>query len=285
MMMWENLRLVAVGVLIAAGLAVPALSLQAQSGGRGARPSQTAPRRAGEPNEKEVPDLRWTRTLPSGATVEVIGVSSVPSGPQTWWRPDGTPLEPAPCDPINGRDHADDLTQKVVVVRVSRIPREAEEAWSIAEARGSAYGPTKRDGKRVPGLSTTIATLPADARNCTVRFKVTVGPWNTIATTGKYAGGGGAKVGASYIFGDAIATATGTSLSVTHNIQNQAVGLVAVDVAGDEYLGVIESTIDVTDFRQVKFNFDRPLEQIKEFQFQARPYEQVEIGLIALRRK
>ena len=102
---------------------------------------------------------------------------------------------------------------------------------------------------------------------------------------GKNAGGGGAKVGASYIFGDAIATAKGTSLSVTHNIENKAVRLVAVDVAGREHPGVIESNIDVTVFRQVKFDFDQPLERIKGFRLEARPYEQVEIPRIALDRK
>lgn len=286
MMMWEKLRLVAAAVLIAAGLAVPVLSWQVQSGGgRAARPSQAAVRRAGEPDEKEVPDRRWTRTLPSGATVEVIGVSSVPSGPQTWWRPDGTPLDPAPCDPIENQAGADDVTDKVFVIRVSRIPREADHEWSIAEASGSVQGPTKRDGKRLPGLFETISTLPADARNCTIRFKVAVGPWKTIQTTAKNSGCGGTKDGASYICGHAIAIATGTSLSVTHNIQNQAVRLVAVGVAGSEHPGVSRSTIDVTVFRQVTFEFDQPLEQIKEFRLEARPYEQVEIPSIALRRR
>jgi RNA polymerase sigma factor (sigma-70 family) len=285
MMMWEKLRLVAVGVLVAAGLSAQALSKPPSGGSRAARTSQTAARPAGEAEEKEVTDRRWTRTLPSGATVEVIGVSSVPSGPDTWWRPDGTPLHRAPRDPTEQEAKADDVTQKVFVVRVSRIPREADHEWSIAEARGAAQGPTKRDGKRVPGLFETIATLPADARNCTVRFKVAAGPWITIRSTGKYTGCGRTKDEASYIFGDATATATGMSLSVTHNIQNQFVRLVAVDVADSEHPGVTQSTMDVTVFRQVKFDFDQHLEQIKEFRLESRPYEQVEIPNIAIHRK
>ena len=38
-------------------------------------------------------------TMAGGATVEVVAVSSFPSGPKTWWRPDGTPLDEAPADP------------------------------------------------------------------------------------------------------------------------------------------------------------------------------------------
>ncbi len=286
MMMWEKLRLVAALVLVAAGLSAQALSQQPPSGGiRAPRTSESAARPAGEPEDKEVPDRRWTRTLPSGATVEVIAVSSVPSGPDTWWRPDGTPLHSAPCDPIDHKVNVRDVSQRVVVVRLARIPREANHEWSIAEARGATQGPSKRDRKNVPGLSQTIVTLPADERNCTVRFKVAAGPWNTIQTTAKNVCSGGTKDGASYISGDAIATARGTSLSVTHNSQNQSVRLVAVDFAGSEHPGVIQSTIDVTVFRQVKFDFDQPLEQIKEFRLEARPYEEVEIPRVALHRK
>ena len=36
--------------------------------------------------------------LPEGMTIEVVGISTYPSGPTTWWGPDGTPLVKAPCD-------------------------------------------------------------------------------------------------------------------------------------------------------------------------------------------
>ena len=93
MMMWEKLKLVAVGVLVAVGLTAQALSQQAPNGGiLAVRPPQTAAQPAEKPNEKTAGDRRWVRSLPSGAIIEVIGVSSFPSGPDTWWRPDGTPL-------------------------------------------------------------------------------------------------------------------------------------------------------------------------------------------------
>ena len=53
---------------------------------------------AREPSEKTVKDRRWVRSLPSGETLEVVGISSFPTGPDSWWRPDGTPLHQAPCD-------------------------------------------------------------------------------------------------------------------------------------------------------------------------------------------
>ena len=87
---------------------------------------------------------------------------------------------------------------------------------------------------------------------------------------------------ASYIFGDAIATKKGTTLSVTHNIQDKSVRLVAVDGDGKELPAEIRSGTGVKDFQQIVVEFDQPPEQIKEFRLQTRPYEEVEIPGIAL---
>ncbi len=285
MMMWQKLKLVAVGVVAAAGLTVQALSQQAPNGGiLAVRPPQTAAQPAEKLNEKKVGDRRWVRSLPSGAIIELIGISSFPSGPDTWWRPDGTPLHPAPCDPMRPGISGDTGVLKLVVVRLARIPDGADHEWSIVEARGTAEGPAMRDGKPLPGLSETAALLQADAGTATVRFKVAAGPWKTIQVWGKGPGGVGG-IDASFIFSGAIATRKGTTLSVTHDIQGKSVRLVAVDGDGEEFPGEIQSKSGVKDFTQILIEFDRPPEQIKEFRLQTRPYEEVEIPRIALKRK
>jgi len=38
----------------------------------------------------------YLRTTQGGGTIEIVGVSRWPSGPKTWWRPDGTPLDEPP---------------------------------------------------------------------------------------------------------------------------------------------------------------------------------------------
>ena len=146
-------------------------------------------------------------------------------------------------------------------------------------------GPAMRNGKPLPGLSETTALLPADAGTCTVLFKVAAGPWKTIQTWGKNPGGVGSRFGPSYIFSGAIATKKGTTLSVTHNIQDKPVRLVAVDVDGKELPAEIRSGTGVKDFQQIVVEFDQPPEQIKEFRLQTRPYEEVQIPRIALKRK
>jgi RNA polymerase sigma factor (sigma-70 family) len=285
-MMLEKLRLASLGVVVAAGLSAHALWQQTANGrSQATRPPQTAARRLEEPNENETRDRRWTRSLPSGATIDVIGVSSLPDGPDTWWRPDGTPFQPAPLAPTKQRIEDNNVIQRLIIVRVSGIPQGADHQSSITDAIVVSRGPFKSNFKLETDLYEITVSHPADARTCTVRFKVATGPWNTIHTAGKYAGGGGTQLGWSYICGDAIATANGTSLSVTHNIQNQSVRLVAVDDEGTESAGSVESTIDVTDFRQIKFDFDQPPAQLKEFRLEVRPYEEVEIPGIALERE
>jgi hypothetical protein len=285
MMMWEKLKLVAVGALVAIGLTAEVLSQQAPNdGNRARRPPQTAAHPAEKPNDKTTGDRRWVRSLPSGAIIEVIGVSSFPSGPDTWWRPDGTPLHPAPCDPIEPRIRGDDTVRMLILVRLARIPDGADHQWSIAEARGAARAPAMRDGKPLPGLSEMTALLRADAGSGTVLFRVAAGPWKTIRIWGKDPGGVGG-IDASYAFGRAIATVKGTTISVTHDIQDKPVRLVAVDGDGKELRAEIRSASGAKNFRQIVVEFDQPPEQIKEFWVQTRPYEEVRIPGIALKRK
>ena len=231
-----------------------------------------------------VDDRRWVRSLPSGAIIEVVGVSSFPSGPDTWWRPDGTPLHPAPCDSNRPGLSGDRGVPRLIVVRLARIPDGADHHWSITEAMGNTTEPAMRGSTPLPGLSETTALLPADAGTCTVRFKVAAGPWNTIRTWAKNPGGIG-EFGASFIFANPIATQKGTALAVTHNIQDKAVRLIAIDHDDKELPAEIRSDAGVKDFQQLVVEFKQPPEEIKEFQLQVRPYEEVEIPCIALRRK
>ncbi len=288
MMRWEKLKLVAAGAVAAFGLGLTAHAVSQQApGGRTLTPPslQSGSRPREKPNESNVRDQRFTRSLPSGATIEIVGVSSVPSGPDTWHRPDGTPLHPIPCDLIDDGMTSANCIKRVVVVRLSRIPPGADRQWSIIESRGGKLAPAKRDGKTVAGLMYTTAAIPADTGTCTIRFKVAAGPWHSIHTTGKFGGGGHAEIGVSSIIGHAFATANGTTISVTHNIKNPAVRLVALNDDGKELAGRIRSTEDVTAFQEITIEFDEPPDQIKEYRLEARPYEQVEISPIALHRK
>ncbi len=286
MMMWKKLKLIALGSLAALGLTAEALSQRATNDEiRPARRPQTSVQAEEKPEEKTARDRRWVRSLSNGAIIEVVGVSTYPSGPDTWWRPDGSPLRTAPCDPREAGISGEGAVRMQVVVREARIPDGADHRWSITRAMGAAFGPARRGGEELPGLSETTALLAADETECTVSFQVAAGPWKTISKWGKNPGAVGSRFGLTYIFSRAIATKVGATISVTHNINDKQVRLVAIDVDDNELAAKVRSGSGVNEFRQLVVEFDQPPENIKEFRLQARPYEEVQIPGIALRRK
>ncbi len=285
MMVLEKLKLVAVGALVAVGLTAGALAQQAS---KGPLPRSQQPAAETQPSEKPsgnaAGDRRWVATLSNGATIEVIGVSTHPSGPETWWRPDGTPLPQPPCDPSRARIRGDgDIVYRVVVVRLTGLPAGAEHRWTINQASGDSKRLAKLDGKSMPGLYEAVALFPSGMKAGTVDFAVAAGPWETVQTWGTSSGGRASKSGPSYIFGEAIATKKGTTaLPVTHNIRDVSVRLVAVDRDGKEHPAEIRSSTGVGDYHQLVGEFDLPPEQIKEFRIQTRPYERVELQGVSL---
>src|ERR1700693_599608 len=67
--------------------------------------ARSAPARAGRP---AADDNRYRVTMAGGAAVEVVAVSTVPTGPDTWWKPDGSRLTEAPVDTIQPKTRAHD---------------------------------------------------------------------------------------------------------------------------------------------------------------------------------
>jgi hypothetical protein len=285
MMVWEKLKLIAAGAFVAAGLTAGALAQQAPKD----RPPESPPPKAEappseKPNGRALGDPRWIGVVSSGATLEVVGISPHPSGPDTWWRPDRAPLRQPPCDQSDTRiTSGGDVVYRAVVVRLNGVPPGAEHKWWINEANGGSQGRAKLDGKPVPGLSEIVTEFPSGMKTCTVRFEVAAGPWQTVKTWGKEPGALGSRIGPSYIFGGAIATKEGTTLSVTHDIQDVSVRLVAVDLDGKEHPAARTSWSGVKEFHQLVGEFDLPPERIKEFQVQTRPYERVEVPGVPLK--
>jgi RNA polymerase sigma factor (sigma-70 family) len=285
MMVWEKLRKAAVGALVVIGLGAGALAQQAS---KERIPESQPPRVEVQPSEKSngkaSGDHRWVKSLPNGATIEVVGVSPHPSGPDTWWRPDGKPLDQPPCDRSSTIQTSDqDVVSRAVAVRITGLPVGADHRWWIDGTHGGSKGQAKLGGKPVPGLDETITFLDRGLNTCTVRFEVAAGPWQTVQTWGTSPGGLGSRTGPSYIFGEPIATREGTALSVTHNIQDVSVRLVAVDHVGKEHPAEIRSGSGVKEFHQLVGEFNLPPEQIKEFRVQTRPFEKVEVQGVALK--
>ena len=191
MMMWEKLKLVAVGTLVAVGLTAQALSQQAPKGGI----SRAAAAGRGATSRK-------TERQDGGRSP--MGTEPAERSPHRGHRGFLLPLRPrylvasrrdavtrAPCDPVEPRISGDDAVRMLVVVRLARIPEGADHRVVDHRGPGRGRGARLRDGKPLPDLSEMTALLPTDAGTCTVHFKVAAGPWKTIQKWGKNPGGVG----------------------------------------------------------------------------------------------
>jgi len=241
-----------------------------------------------KPDRAEAPDPIWSRTLDGGATIEVIGLSIHPSGPKTWWKPDGRPLAEAPCDRsgtgINEDDPADALRHRSIVVRVTGLARDAEFSWGVREANGGSKGRAMRNRQPIPNLHETVSGFPDDSPFCTIRFAVADGPWQTLATSDGHSFAQSNANGPSFCFAEPIATkSSGTALVVTHDIQEVATRLVAVDGKGQEHAPSKTSGGGVKGFSLLSAEFDLSPDQIREYRLQTRPYKHAEIPNVSLR--
>jgi RNA polymerase sigma factor (sigma-70 family) len=290
MMFLNKLKLVSAALLTAVGLAAIGAGVLAQQATDDGQPGTPRPRPRPEAEAPPKPmrpskeRSRWVYTLPNGGTIEVIGVSTHPSGPNTWWGPDGSPLDQPPCDPSNTSLATNEKTMvRAIVARVSNLPPDANAGWWIDQAKSGSGGTAVRDHKIVPGLGIVVVELPKDLATGTIRFSAATGPWQTVATLNGFAGAGSAHDNSpNYISGKAIATQRGTTLTVTHDIQDDATRLVAVDRDGKEHPSLDGAGVGLKGFTQLEAEFDLSPEEFREYRLQQRPYERMEIPNIAL---
>jgi hypothetical protein len=234
---------------------------------------------------ERAPDGRYRVTMTNGTTIEVVAVSSVPSGPKTWWKPDGTPLDEAPgvVDPAHEQIDTPGRTLRVVLIRVSGEPKEGTLKWLPTEISDYWGGRPTRDGKPVPGLEYYAASFPSDRATCAVRARVAAGAWKTEAAHDGSGGFSTTQGPLKFYFGKARAHEGGTAIAVAQNIVGQDSRVVAVDRQGQEHPpayssgagGAILSLLDV-EFRSLT------PDQIREYRVQSRPFEVAEIKEIAL---
>ena len=96
-------------------------------------------------------DQQHRATFKGGATIEVVGVSTVPS--HTWWKPDGSPLAEAPVDTIPRKSSAHQGQQaRVILLRVSGVKRGDNFRWQPTRSASYWGGRPSKNGERTPEL-------------------------------------------------------------------------------------------------------------------------------------
>ncbi len=231
----------------------------------------------------EKPTSGYRVTMADGTTVEVVGVSTYPSGPKTWWRPDGTPLDEDPGD-LQLHRLADDPTRQVrtILVRVTGLAKESTFKWlptNISDYWGG--GPTK-NGKRVPGMEVYIASFPKEQATCAVEVRLASGAWKTEASHG---GGGGISFFAGpykFYYGKAREYQGGTTIAIAQNIVGRDSRVVAIDRDGNVQLPISSSGAGGEVLSLLDVEFRLPPDLLRTYQVQSRAFERLEIQGIAM---
>ena len=233
----------------------------------------------------EIRRLSAASPLPAG-TVELVALSQHPSD-GTWWKPDGSAWTEAPFDnpghsvTPNAEQKAVELILRLpgvtdpqagIQVRISGSP-----GWSGGRAP-IQYGQSQFHGFFIAAL------LPREADTTTVGVGVADGPWETLAEEDSRSEASVSLVRASkpisIKFLGAIKNKQGdTVLTVSHDIEDKEVRLVAVDGKGEEQRSLLVN--QSRGYLTATF-VNLPLDGIRKFRFQVRPYRWAEFDEVAL---
>ncbi len=240
--------------------------------------------------EKKQEASQFVAKLPSGVTVELVGVCEHPSEGKQWWRPDGTLLNETPykttgsllpehanyryCEFVIRLQDADDISIK----------------WDVPGGRQSSFtsNPMDANGQRISDLQVYTVNQPEDQKTALVRIGLSTARWQTIAThpveipEETYS----IDENEAVAFGRSYEKDSKTVIPVTHNInrgrEKKALRVVAVTYSGREVRGSVSGRGgNILSSNTHEFNL--PLRDIKEFRFQTRSYEWVEFRNVSLR--
>ncbi len=288
-------KLKPLALLLAAGAATAAVAV--------ARPPQEAapkpPAAPSAPADRPDRAPRFARVLATGETVEVVGVSTFPPGPKTWWRPDGAPIETAPCDPFPYRpsEHVALLAKELIELQLAiQVPADLDTKdfqWRVDDWHQTTPDQAAtRDGEPVPGLKTLYVSIPRGLHptSLTVRFDAPAGAWRSLGAWDNHHGGVISSIGdRSLIFSDAVESNGGTMISFAHGLPPSVpIRIVAFDREGREFEGESAGggwarTPTGESFGMLGRRFQIPLADVAGFRVQARLVENLVIPDIALK--
>jgi hypothetical protein len=230
--------------------------------------------------EARAHDAPRLERLPQGMTVEVVGVSTHPSGPATWWGPDGAPLAQAPCDPAAEAVDSTGREVREIVARIKGVPENAALNWHPTECRSRGTPAPQKDGMSVPELQRVVAEFPPGLATCVVHFDLAVGPWVTEQVAERSIGI--ERDDRAFFFGRPRETRQGTAIAVAHNIPDRDVRVVAVGIDGREHGPRSTSNGGAKHLKMLDVEFDLPPGEIREYRLQSRPVGRYEIGNVVL---
>ncbi len=275
-------RLITVGAVLLCGLLVAGL--------RGPGNSSSALAEDQTKITQDESKKAFEARLPSGITVELLGVSENPSKDKPWWRPDGSPLAERPYNSVIGHVSSDqDHVMREFAVLVQNLPSEpVGTQLEFDPTYNAAGGGSPKLFDPYKGELHAMAVSLPNRPTVTVRFAIADGPWETVIENQGSAAMGTTKGG--FVFSRPVETKLPNSdfhvilISVTHEITGDETRLVAVGTDGREHAASSSTGGGADNFMQITAEFSKiQLKDIKTFRLQKRPYKWVEFRNVSLK--
>lgn len=229
----------------------------------------------------EAHDTPKLERLPEGMTVELVGISTHPSGKTTWWQADGTRMITAPCDPPSESVRSPGREVREIVVRIHGTPEGTTVNWSTTQSKSRKTSVTRKDGRAIEELQTVIAEFPQGASTCDLHFDLSFGDWATEQES-EGAGAGIERNQRAFFFGRARETKTGTTIAVAHTVADRDVRLIAIAGDGRQLFPVSSFSGGAGHLKGIESDFDVVPSQIREYRLQSRAVGQYDIMKVVL---
>jgi len=260
-----------------------------------------------------VPELAkgnpWRITFPSGVTVELVGVSEYPSEGKPWWRPDGSPLPQVPYARFIGDIYfKKGQMGREFAIRTENLPRDrASIKWAIdiqTSSEWAGYVTILEDDR------SAAAILPEALNHATVKVGVAAGPWKTISD---FAGSekkefsvDGLTFSVSTIAeehkGDRVTRVSASTITIAEDpkgvrvkvdwntpdqekleVRVRAIDKTGKQITGMEFGGAAADRNKIIMRSQTVVFDGVALQDIKQFDFQSRPYNWAVFPHVSLR--
>jgi hypothetical protein len=237
-----------------------------------------------EPEKPAAAGKPFRLVLPAGLVAEVIGVGHNPSRGQAWWAADGAPIA-APYEKIDAvtSGGAGEIRREIAL-RWIHEPQDV--TVRLSPNTSSWYGGCRAidaHGKELPGVKVVAGTFVKTQKTCNLNFKIAAGSWETLTENSGRGYVTYSDKNHGYAFSQAVEINGATQITISHDIVERDIRIVAVDHEGREIATENRGGGNVKGFSQLTAIFyGLPLKSIKAFRLQARNWQQVEVTGIAL---
>ncbi|MHB9049417.1 MAG: TIGR03067 domain-containing protein [Pirellulales bacterium] len=165
------------------GSGVTLLVLRGENQARIAKPAESGGAQAAAGDKSARPDSPWTGQLPNGAKVELLAVGEG----DRWWQPNGSPLAESPFKLEERRSQPAEpgFERRAFVARISGLPLLVSGMNVVVEpSSGTNEWIDYESIQKVPTrshFSGVQTAVPTAAKNVTLRWGISTGPWEDIA--------------------------------------------------------------------------------------------------------